>query len=79
MARIQNIQDYNKIEDGTILVVCLEGDEWEEDTGTIEKVIKFNNKLYVITGGGYYDFTERDESGYEFSIIKRGANYEYPF
>lgn len=76
MAKIQNMKDYYNIEDGTILVVCREGDGWEEDTGTVEKVIKFDDKLYAISGG-YYDVTERDDPGYEFSIIKRGVNDEY--
>ena len=72
--KINTKEEYDKIPDGTFLKVFLEGDEWDEDCGEVSTVIKMNDKLYEYNPGGYYCFDERNEPGYEISIVKPSPN-----
>ena len=78
--KINTKEEYDRIPDGTLLKVFLEGDEWDEDCGEVFTVIKANNRLEVFTvvtktnnrvyHTGFFYFDEKDELGYEFSIVR---------
>ena len=77
---IKTKEQYEKIPDGTRLRVVLAGDNWGEDTGTIDECLKLGDKLYV-TPRSFYLFTEKDEKSltddYTFLVIKTpGKEYE---
>lgn len=72
--KINTKEEYDKIPDGTLLKVFLEGDEWNDDCGEVSTVIKIGDKLYEYKPGGYYLFNERNEIGYEISIVKPSPN-----
>lgn len=78
---IKTKEQYEKIPDGTRLLVVLLGDSWGEDTGTVDDCMKFGDQLYE-SPGSYYLFSERNEKNakeedYTFAVIKTpGKQYE---
>lgn len=77
---IETKEQYEEIPDGTILKVVLLGDDWGEDTGTVDECFKFGDKLCENTRN-YYLFSERNEKtatdDYTFAVIKMpGKQYE---
>ena len=61
-------EQYDKINNSTMGYVVLTGDEWGDDMGTSERVVKIDDKLIPIKVG-YYDFNENNDEGYEFDVI----------
>ena len=73
---IETKEQYKKIPNGTRLSVVLAGDNWGEDTGTIDECLKFDDRLYD-TPRTFYLFSEKDEEDYTFLVIKTpGKEYE---
>ena len=60
-------EEYNKFPDRTIFNLFLEGEEWDNNFCKVEKVIKLGNYLLVLND--YYDFSERDDKGYETKLM----------
>ncbi len=77
---IETKEQYEKIPDGTVLKIVLLGDDWEDDTGTVNNCLKFGDKLYIAPLS-YYLFSERNDKtateDYSFAVIKiPGKEYE---
>ena len=79
--KINTKEEYDKIPEGTLLKVFLEGDEWDDNCGEVFTVIKANNRLEIFTvvinrvyHTGFFDFNEKDELGYEFSVVRPSPN-----
>lgn len=63
-------KEYNIFPDGTIFRVFLTGDDWDTETGTVEKCVKLGNKLIPIKDGFFY-FNEKDDisTNEDFSFV----------
>ena len=77
---IKTKEQYEKIPDGTHLVVVLGGDNWGEDTGETIDCLKIGDQLYD-SPTTYYLFSEKDEKtskdDYTFLVIRTpGKEYE---
>ena len=51
--------------DGTIFSIFLSGDEWDEEFGNAYEVLKYKNKLLVLTD--WFDMDINDK-GYEIEV-----------
>ena len=67
-------EQYDKIPNGAILYIFLVGDEWENNIGEKETVIKKDDKLKIIHNPGYFYFSEKDEPNYEFIVAYKEDN-----
>ena len=73
---IKTKEQYEKIPDGTRLLVILAGDNWGEDAGTTDECLKLGDRLYD-TPRSFYLFSEKDETDYTFLVTTiSGEEYE---
>lgn len=75
--QIKTKKQYNKIPNGAMLTVFLVGDEWEDNIGDSDIVIKVDNELRLLNErAGRYYFNEKDDPGYEFVVAYQKDSYK---
>jgi hypothetical protein len=62
-------EEFKNCPNGTIFTLFLQGDDWDEEIGEIYRVVKLEDKLFVLDDSqGFFNINDMDDKNFEFSL-----------